>query len=288
MHYFFFIALLLFPVPSFAAEFTLGQPSDAVRVGDIFTTSFSLHTGTDVINAIEGSVHFPPSLSLTDVRLQGSLISLWLSSPAEKEKGIVSFAGVLPGGYQGEAKIFTLVFKAVQKGSARLSFGAGTAAYQNDGKGTIAKLSLSPLSVPVGTSLGTSHTVTFEEDALPPESFMPVISSGEPFGLSGLVLIFSTQDKNSGIERYDIARSYSPRAKEDRLSWRVIESPYVLVSGDSTRYLYVRAVDREGNTRVEVVSPQEFSSIAFVFTWWVLILVVAVGGVILLTRFYRR
>ena len=287
MRYFFIIVLLILPATSFAAGFQLEQQPGSVKVGDTFTATLSLRTDFDVINAAEGSVHFSPTLALVDIRLQGSLVPLWVSSPIEKEKGVVSFAGVLPGGYQGEGKIFTLVFKAVEKGTGRIFFGSDTTAYQNDGKGTAATLSLPTLSFSIGTPSGTPHTVNLEEDVSPPESFTPVVSSGEPFGLRGSVLIFTAQDKNSGIARYDIARSYFQQAKESSLTWIVTSSPYVLASGDNTRYLYVRAVDRAGNTRVEIVPPQEFSIIAFMLAWWPVLIGVAIV-VILLIQFRRR
>ncbi len=289
MRYFFLIILLFFPTASFAAEFQLEQQLSSIRAGDTFTVTLSLRTDADSINAIEGTIHFSPILSLADIRLQGSLVPLWISSPTEKEKGVVSFAGVLPGGYQGEGKIFTLVFKAAKKGDAHLSFGSDTGAYQNDGKGTAAKLSLPELSFSIGTPSGTPRTVNLEEDVSPPESFTPVVSSGELFGLTGSVLVFTTQDKNSGIVRYDIARSYYKRANENSLSWSMTASPYLLIPGDSTQYLYVRAVDRAGNTRMEVVPPQEFSVIAFMLAWWWILLLVAMAGlVVLFVRFQKQ
>lgn len=284
MRYFIFILLLLLPATSFAAELHLDQQTNAIRVGDTFATTFFLDTGTDVINAMEGSLQYSSMLSLVEIRLQGSLIPLWISSPVETGEGAVSFAGVLPGGYQGKGNIFTLVFKALQKGTANISFGKDTKAYENDGKGTAAKLFLSTDSFSVGDSSGTPQSVGPEEDIVPPESFTPVITSGEPFGLHGSVLIFMTQDKNSGISHYDMARSYYQNAKESSLLWEPTQSPYALVQGDATRYLYIRAVDNAGNTRIAVVPPQEFSIIAFLFSWWPLLVLLVSIGVILFFR----
>lgn len=287
MRYLFFIALFLLPATSFAAEFRFEQQTSSVRVGDTFIVNLLLYTETDVINAIEGSVHFPPSLSLSDIRLRGSLVPLWISSPMEKEKGTVSFAGILPGGYQGTGNVFTLLFKATQKGTARISYGADTKAYQNDGKGTAATLSMPALSLSISPSSGTPADRTLEKDSLPPEPFTPEIIPGEPFGFEDPVLIFTAQDKDSGIARYDIARSYYRNAKEENLFWHEAHVPYAFVEGDSARYLYVRAVDRAGNTRIAKVQPQEFSVIVFALTYWYWILLL-VFLVILPTRFYKR
>lgn len=288
MRYLFLIILILLPATSFAAEFQLVQQPSSISVGDTFAVMLLLHTGTDVVNAIEGSLQFPSSLSLVDIRLQGSLIPLWISSPSEKETGTVSFAGILPGGYQGTGNVFTLLFKAAHAGTAQISYGVDTKVYQNDGKGTRAKLTAPALSLSISLPSGTPNQMTLGKDIVPPEPFTPIVASGEPFGLAGKVLVFMAQDKNSGILRYDIARSYYKDAKEGDLPWHETRSPYAFVEGDSTHYLYVRAVDRAGNTRVEEVPPQEFSVIAFLTTYWIPLLVMALGFILFLQFLLRR
>ena len=287
MRYILFLIVLFSPTVSFAAELRFDQSPTTVRAGDTFIVDVTLQTGGDTINAVEGSVHFSSELSLSDVRLRGSVVPLWVAPPEKKEAGVVNFAGVLPGGYSGKGNLFTLVFSANQKGTARISFGGNTAIYQNDGQGTAATLALPALAFPIDASIGTPNVVNIEKDVLPPEPFTPTVSAGEPFGLTGLVLVFTTQDKNSGISRYDISRSYHGTAKESDLSWSAAQSPYKFVAGDSAQYLYVRAVDRAGNTRVAVVRPQEFSPIAFVFDWWPFLLLITIGVVILGTQSRR-
>lgn len=289
MRYFFLASFLfLLPAASFAAEFRFEQQPISVNVGDTFSISLLIQTGEDIINAIEGSVSFPTLVSLTDIRLEGSLIPLWISPPAEKGEGLVSFAGVLPGGYQGDGNVFTLVFTAIQKGTVHISFGTDTKMYLNDGKGTTAKLSLPAYSFSIGASKGVPHTITLEEDVVPPEPFVPLVSSGEPFGIEGSVLVFTTQDKNLGIVRYDIARSYYKNVKEEDLSWHEAQSPYVFEGRDSTHYLYVRAVDRAGNTRVAMIPPRELSIMILLHTWWFAYLCFLFFGAILYIclRFY--
>jgi len=282
-----FSILLLFPATSFAAELRLEQMPTSVGTGDTFVINLVLQTDSETINAIEGSLHVSSAISLVDTRLQGSLVPLWISPPTEKEKGIVSFAGVLPGGYRGEGNVLTLVFSANQKGVARISFGSDTVAYRNDGQGTATKLSLPVLSFPIDASDGTPNIVSLEKDVFPPEPFTPIVSSGEPFGLKGPVLVFTTQDKNSGILRYDISRSFYGNAKEFDLSWSAAQSPYLFFAGDSMQYLYIRAVDRAGNARVVIVPPQNFSPMAFFLGWGPLLLCVVIGAVILGARWRR-
>ena len=288
MRYFLLGLSLLFPAPSFAATLQFVQQPSEVRVSDTFTAELLLHTDTDIINAIEGSVQIPDALSLVDIHLSGSLVPLWITPPAENGKGIISFAGVLPGGYHGVGNLFTLVLRAAQESTATISFSNDTRVYLNDGKGTTAILALPTLTFLIQSSVGTPRSVSLEKDITPPESFTPIIHSGESFGLTGSVLVFVAQDKNSGIARYDIARSYEGTVKESDFSWHTIESPYALVAGDSIRYLYIRAVDREGNTRVAIVPPQSFSPIAFMLAWRIFLLTGVMIAVILSFWWYKR
>lgn len=284
MRYILLILILFFPAVSFAAELRLDRSTIVTRVGDTFVVDAVIQSGGESINAIEGSISFSSGISLVDIRLQNSIVPLWVSSPEKKEEGLISFAGILPGGYNGSGALFSLVFSASQKGTAYISFGKNTAVYQNDGQGTAVKLSLPALSFAIGASEGDPNIASLEKDVFPPEPFTPLVSSGEPFGMKGVVLVFTTQDKNSGVARYDISRSYRRNAKDSSLVWRSTQSPYEFVAGDSTRYLYVRAVDRTGNERVAMVPPQDFSPIAFFFDWWPLLVLGGVGIVILDAR----
>lgn len=289
MKYILIIAsLLILPASSMAAELHLDRnPNAFVREGDVFSIGVSVETGKDIVNAIEGSLQFSPSLILTDIHFKNSLIPLWISSPSETAKGVVSFAGLLPGGYQGNGTLFTLVFKALRKDPrASISFGNDTGIYRNDGLGTKDVSTPPKLLFEIGVALGNPNKVSIEEDTVPPEAFVPIISAGELFDMHNPVLLFTAQDKNSGIARYDIARSYVKDQSESRLSWREVKSPYTLIAGDDTRYLYIRAVDRMGNVRIEAVPPQSFSSIAFVVAWWPLF--VFGLGTVLFIWFIRR
>ena len=76
MRYFFIIVLLILPATSFAAGFQQLKQPGSVKVGDTFTTTLSLRTDLDVINAAEGSVHFSQHSRLSIFRLQGFTCSV--------------------------------------------------------------------------------------------------------------------------------------------------------------------------------------------------------------------
>jgi hypothetical protein len=264
-----------------------------VHKGDTFTTEVFLDTGGQDINAIEGTITVPPQLEFTDIRYQGSVVSLWLTEPKERIPGLIDFAGVIPAGYEaspektGRGNIFTLVFRAKKVGTALITFGAGGKFYLNDGQGTAASFAFSPATVDVMESNGTPSMANIKADTTPPESFTPVVTSGEPYGISGMVLVFGTIDKDSGIAKYQIAHSYSGFVIEPFLSWRDVESPYTFQGSDTGEYIFVRALDRSGNQRIVVVLPQQFNAITF-FATWVIPLLLLLGIVFLVSRFSRK
>ena len=295
MHRFLYTLLCLFLIPAFAnaAELYFEGPS-SVRAGDRFTVDLFLDTEQDALNALEGTVRVSPNLSILEIRFSGSLVPLWVVPPEEKETGVITFAGVLPGGYQGagsagssgRGNVLTLLLEARAAGVAELSLGADTAAYVNDGQGTRAALTAAALEFPIYAPLGPAQKEAMPEDTTPPEPFVPLIVSGAPFGYADSVLIFSTHDKDSGIARVDIAHSYNAYAVEGNLSWQEAQSPYVITKANEDTYTFVRAVDRAGNARVVVVPPQRTSIIALLYTWWLIVLLLLFCGATLYR--YRR
>lgn len=278
--------IFLLPLSAFAASLDFSKVSD-VHANDQFAVTVTINTGTESINAIEGSITIPASLKLDSVQLSGSLVPLWVSAPTETTTGTVTFAGVLPGGFQGTGNLFTLILTAERSGNAEIRFGTDTHAYQNDGAGTAVMLKKDVRALVIGPASATPKLVT-TTDTIQPEPFTPEVADGTPFGITGTVLIFGTQDKDSGIDHYEVAVSYSGNASESGLDWHAAESPYTLTAGDGPRYIYVRAVDAAGNTRVAVVPPQTFSPLAIIATWWLAILgLFAVLIVLVRSRFQR-
>lgn len=288
MRYFLFIVLFFFPAIAYAAEFRFERQVLPVQVGDTFIVQVVLQSVSDAVNALEGSVRFPSSVALVDVRLRDSLVPLWLSAPAVQEEGRVHFAGVLPGGFTGDGNMFTLVFKAVRAGNAQLSFGNDSVAYRNDGLGTPTALSLHTDAVRIYDASGALRSADIAPDITAPDPFTPEVVSGTLFGFKGRTLVFTAQDGDSGIAGYEIARSYLGGAREDTLSWSPTNSPYSFAQGDSIRHLYVRAIDRAGNTRIAEVPPQDFSIIALLLAWRYVFLAIGFAALYLLVVQFRR
>ncbi len=271
-----FVTMLL-PLPAEAASAYIIAPA-SVNVDGSFTAEVFLDTEGENINAVEGSITVPDVLSVEDIRYGGSVVSLWLEEPKVSGAGVIRFAGVLPGGYQasperkGKGNLFSITFLAKQIGTGRIALGEGSRAYRNDGEGSALPLSQSSASVAVVAS-GAPEAVSQTRDQYPPEPFTPIAVPGEPYGIQGTVLVFAAQDKDSGIDRYEFSSSYARFMPEFLLSWKTAESPLQLSREEMVQYLFVRAHDRAGNSRVGVAKPSEFGIVAALVTWGVPLLI---------------
>jgi hypothetical protein len=87
-----------------------------------------------------------------------------------------------------------------------------------------------------------------EKDKIPPEDFKPEIVKIN----NKYYLAFSTKDKNSGIDHYDVLEK--PQAKSLLKSiiakWVKTNSPYLLKNQSLSSNIEVRAVDKAGNERI--------------------------------------
>ena len=86
-------------------------------------------------------------------------------------------------------------------------------------------------------------------------------------------LVFATQDKGSGISHYEAVEFRSRNLEFKKLlnkalqfitnskfqildSYKTAESPYVLRDQKLRSYIYVKAVDKNGNERIITLTPQ--------------------------------
>ncbi|MBY0539788.1 hypothetical protein K2P56_05190 [Patescibacteria group bacterium] len=272
MRYFILTLLLvLIPHSANAATIRIVAP-EAVNLGGQFAVEVFLDTEGKNINAIEGSVLLPKNVSVSEVRYRGSVVSLWLSPPAERTSGVIDFEGVVPGGYQaspertGSGNLFTLILTANSEGIGRFAFNDAPKAYLNDGEGTSISLSKSSAEFSVVAS-DAPVTAGLGADTYAPEAFTPAVVSGAPYGLEGDVVVFATQDKDSGIRAYDIGFSYIGFLPEFLVSWVSAESPHQISTEVLGQYVFVRAIDSQGNVRIATLAPTEPGLTSFLLTW---------------------
>jgi len=248
-----------------AQSLSLTSGKDTYYKGDSFQVSLSINTGGQIINTIEGAVSIPvDKFQILETRYGNSIISLWVEKPKiDSGKRIISFTGGVPGGFGGSnGPILSFSLKAKEVGSGKISL-QDVKVLLNDGQGTELKnISLASLVLTVKEPvLKPAPTVPEEEekpeeiylpvpDAVPPESFIPLVSRNPGVADNKYFVSFFAVDKDTGIFRYEITEKpliLSYITSKFNKPWMAGESPYVLKGQFWAYKVIVRAYDQAGN-----------------------------------------
>lgn len=238
-----------------AATLMLDPPLTDLRVGDQAVLTLRLESTAEEINAVAGTIRLPAGVAVREVRDAGSLINFWVRRPAV---GSLGFSGVIPGGYQGSGgELFSLVLEGTAIGQGDVSIGEAEA-LQNDGSGSAAAMVVRPARLTVrAAASGEPAVVPAVTDTVPPEPFTPELAQTAAVLDGRWFAAFATQDKGSGLARYEVAEFGGRRLPPpDQLSWRVADSPYPLEDQSGRGYVLVKAVDHGGNVWISVVPPR--------------------------------
>ena len=236
-----------FPLLAWGAVFRAGGEV-SVPPGVPFVVDVSVDTEGESINAFEGSLIFPKELfAVESVRDGGSLVNIWVQKPTAKE-GKITFSGITPGGFRGkEGLLFRVHFTSLQEGKGEFAFEGGIG-YSNTLEAAPITIHGNPLRVLVHAGLPSPSEE--KSDTTAPEAFTPRLLQ-DPNSYEGKnVLLFFTQDKQSGVERYEICEGMFGTCKEG-------ESPYVLSNQKANGIITVKAFDFSGNERIEKLSTPE-------------------------------
>ncbi|MFH1162332.1 MAG: hypothetical protein V1696_03640 [Candidatus Jorgensenbacteria bacterium] len=275
-----------------AAQFSATSPFPAVRVDDEFLVTAWLDTEGEDINATEGRLSFPHrSLELKKIYENDSVMNLWVEKPRQDADGSVVWSGIIPGGFEGvlspyytgtrPGKLFSLLFKAQQPGSATVYF-ANARALLDDGKGTGASVTSSGVTIGIlpsqgGTATHDRSVLELQSDKEPPGEFTPEVSRDPSLFGGDWFVVFSTDDKGTGVDHYDIYESRFNWKNIGAQKWTLGESPYHLRDQSRQSYIYVKAVDRVGNARIAVVTPQ--NPMRWYEIWYLYVILIAIVGV---------
>ena len=247
--------LFVLPVYSEAAVFSLSSPVRNIEMNGIVEVLVNLDSKGDNINAVEGKILVPKELKALDISDGNSIINFWVERPRIADGSIV-WSGIIPGGYTGtNGFLFSMTFLGVKSGRAELSF-SNASALLNDSKGTKVSVTTKAYTLYVEGE----QTTTAEESPPPdtdiPESFTPLLSKDPNLFDGKYFIVFATQDKLSGIDHYEVAENIGFKSFTYRnLPFAVAESPYVLADQTLRSNIYVKAVDKQGNARVETIFP---------------------------------
>lgn len=249
------IFLTSYAAPAFAATVYLEPDVGTYGPGDTFIVNVRLDTGGECVNAANVELRYPASkLRATDFSKGSSVFSLWIGDPVlDTENGTVRFQGGVPGGYcgriQGDPALSNVLGKVIftalaESGEAAIEVTPQTALYLNDGAGT---------EVQPEKLLGTAITLAAERttaqdpwlaqvhaDMTPPDPFEIIVESTRGVFSGKYFIVFSTVDKQSGMDHYEIF---------ERGAWRSVTSPHELKDQSLKGGIRVKAIDKAGNER---------------------------------------
>ena len=251
-----------------AAKLDLTSTIQEIGVNQQLQVDLVLNAEDENINAVEGKIKFPTDLlELKEIRDGNSIINFWIERPDEQQKEIV-FSGITPGGYaDDQGLIFSMIFQTKKEGKDIIKiYGART--LLNDGKGTEAKLKISDFQFLISKEAPAKVPAPEIKDTDPPELFTPEIANDPNIFNGKWFLVFATQDKKSGIDRYKVC--------EGEKSFTIAESPYLLKNQSLNKKITIKAIDKAGNERIVVLPAQNPSRYENYLVF------VIIGGVILI------
>jgi hypothetical protein len=254
MRYFIFLFLLGFYslsfVPALAAIVKVDTEFNSLHVGDVFTVEVLVDTEKVTLNAVEVGTAFPAELLEYQASDDGdSVVNLWVEKPSYKEPNLVSFSGITPGGFSGDkVSLLAITFKVLAVGQGNIEINQAKL-LMHDGLGTEAPVTNQNLHFSVSEGEASTNVNTIDDEL--PESFVPEIINDRDVYDGKYSLIFSTEDKGSGLDHYEVKEGLFGLYKK-------AVSPYLLEYQQLNKKIVVRAIDRLGNKRVEVLYPQNW------------------------------
>lgn len=239
-----------------------------------FWVTVMLDTQSQSINAIEGNIIVDSRFTIKDINDADSNVTFWIERPIQ-DKHTVSFSGIIPGGFvSNKGRVFSLLVRPNEIGNATIS-ARDIKILQNDGKGS--RVESTVVAANIQITEGQARSTTEIVDTELPESFTPLVSTDPALFDGKNFVVFSTQDKLSGIKEYQVKEGFWG-------TYTLAQSPYELQYQRLDRTIYIKAVDKQGNERIETVGAQHIS----VTEGIVLGILLCAGVVLLVKKIWKR
>lgn len=255
VRYILIVAILVcLPNSVLAANIFFGKNPTSFDIGQQISVPIYLNTQGEIINTVSTTVNYPSDLlEVQSINDNTSVVSFWVEN-SDDGAGHITLSGLIPGGYFGEGgEIVTIVFKTIKSGHASV-YSGNTELFLNDGLGTSIYSPETSYDIDISSNVFVSQKPV-QNDFNKPESFLPEISKSDSLFDNKYFVVFSTKDKGSGVSYY-LMKEARFKSLSIFKGWRDAESPYVLEDQSLTSYIFIKAVDRQGNYRLEIVSPQ--------------------------------
>lgn len=228
-----------------------------------------VNTESESINTFEVKLQISDNLIFRDYLEKYSIVSLWVESPYI-ENNIITFSGIIPGGFIGKkGKLIDLIFEIKDSGNNyyQIKFLPTSQAFLNDGYGTKITPKVSSYFFPLSETRVSQELLV---DNYPPDHFKVYLQRDKNLFDNKYFIVFKAKDRQSGIAYYEVAevQSYAPAKIQNIFQFKKSDSPYILNDQSLRSYVYVKAVDKFGNERIEVLKPRFFlepSEILFLF-----------------------
>ena len=220
------------------------------------------------INALEGTITYTDNLRPIRIDSGNSVVRFWLDTPIfSATERTASFSGFMPGGYKGTLSsnwsgtkpgtVMTLYFALIKSGRVEIDI-SDTKVLLNDGEATkdIARVESFVANLSQQYPIFSSQNIP---DTEKPEKFTPFISS-DPDMFDGKYYVgFNTKDTGKGIDHYEVAESKDMPRNSENLPWKITRSPFPLSDQSLESYVYVKAVDKDGNSQISIIPPRNFN-----------------------------
>jgi len=228
-----------------------------------------IDTEGESINTFEGTLQ-ATNLTIQEIRDGNSVVNFWVERPHGTATGTIAFSGITPGGYNGKnGRLFTVVGVPLSSENPASIKVVQNRVLKNDGEGTeiIAKSSAVTLS-----ETFVKNVAQARNDTDVPEIFVPEYGRSEGVYDNKWFIVFSAQDKNSGIDHYEI-KEVSPLNIFTSGSWQRATSPHVLQHQSLNKFVYIKAIDKAGNERIVKLYPQKKGLLYMSYILWGILIV---------------
>jgi hypothetical protein len=198
------------------------------------------------INAISVALPVPLGINVQNISVSNSVINMWVDRPVyDKEAGVIRFSGIIPGGFVGKGELVSIIYEGTTS-APQIPL---VELLSNTPSGEKTVVEVKPF-----VFNGLINKIIADTES--PEHFTILIQHHPLIHGDKWVAIFETQDKGSGIRRYELAEKQGEQVKDTgKLVWKVVESPVILKDQDLKSFVYIKAVDGRGNERIEVLVP---------------------------------